>query len=435
MLLASFTACNEDLITGNLEIESNKYSEQKEIVTSENVNITFDTAKKIAMEFMQENSNFGLRSGKDNEIQKTEFIIEDSDTLMYLVNFEDGFTLVSGYSVTYPILGFADQNNLYEDDINNNSDLSFWFEYVKEQIKETLNDTIFEYYDPIGWEDITDYSQTQTRGVGQSGRYSGRIGEELCLIKTNWGQGYPFNNATPYVGSLYSNGNAPAGCVAIAIGQILFYHKQMSGYNYDWKTLEEPDNNPIEIGNFIRSIGTGVSMVYSKDGSYPKVLTKLNLYPGPKDFFERVGYKVRSSNFSLQEIAYQLDKNNPVYISGYKDTDILNAPNLFKGHAWVCDAYVKRTLENNRSGRSSGGGGRTSGRGGTRSSSDNSAYVYYLHFNWGWNGSHNGWFADGKTRWAYDYPPGRNGNSPESRDPMYSNRYPRLLKTLSVEKN
>ena len=227
MLFISFTACNEDLITGNLDNESDEFSENNEVVTSENVNITLDVARKIAMQFMQENGNAELRSGKDNEIQKTECIIEDNDTLMYLVNFEDGFTLVSGSSVTYPVLGFADQNNLYQDDINNNSDLSFWFEYVKGQIKDTLNDTIIEYYDPLGWEDITDYSQTRI-GVGESGRITGRVGEELCLIKTNWHQGPPFNNATPNVGSNYSNGNAPAGCVAIAIGQILYYHKKMA---------------------------------------------------------------------------------------------------------------------------------------------------------------------------------------------------------------
>lgn len=427
MLFISFTACNEDLITGNLDNESDEFSENNEVVTSENVNITLDVARKIAMQFMQENGNAELRSGRDNEIQKTECIIEDNDTLMYLVNFEDGFTLVSGSSVTYPVLGFADQNNLYQDDINNNSDLSFWFEYVKGQIKETLNDTIIEYYDPLGWEDITDYSQTRI-GVGESGRITGRVGEELCLIKTNWHQGPPFNNATPNVGSNYSNGNAPAGCVAIAIGQILYYHKKMSNYN-DWNKLADPVLYPETMGQFIRTIGNGVSMVYGKDGSHPKILTKVDMYPGPKDFFESVGYKVKSSNFSLTEIAYQLDKKNPVYISGYKDSHFLNAPNLFKGHAWVCDAYVKRVLENNRNGRGGGSGGR-----GTRASSDNPAYVYYLHFNWGWNGSHNGWFADGNTRWAYDYPPNRNDNSPENTDPMYSNRYPRLLKTLSVEK-
>lgn len=66
-----------------------------------------------------------------------------------------------------------------------------------------------------------------------------------------------------------------------------------------------------------------------------------------------------------------------MYISGYKDSDFLNAPNIFKDHAWVCDAYVKRVLENNRNGRRSGGGR------GTRASSDNTVYVYYLHFNWG----------------------------------------------------
>lgn len=310
MLFISFTACDEDLIIGNLKNGSSEYSTQNEIVTNENTIVTLDEARKIAIEFMHENSNSEIRSGKDNEILKAECIIEDNDTLMYLVNFENGFTLVSGSSATHPILGFEDQSNLYEDDINNNSDLSFCFEYVKGQIKETLKDTIIEYYDPLGLKDVTAYSQARI-GVGESGRITGRVGEELCLIKTNWHQGPPFNNFTPYVGSNYSNGNAPAGCVAIAIGQILVYHKKMSNYS-DWDKLANPDIYPDiypeTMVQFIKTIGAGVSMVYSKDGSHPKISTKVNLCPRPKDFFESVGYKVKSSNFSLNEIAYQLDK-------------------------------------------------------------------------------------------------------------------------------
>lgn len=34
MLFISFTACNEDLITGNLENESDEFSENNEVVTS-----------------------------------------------------------------------------------------------------------------------------------------------------------------------------------------------------------------------------------------------------------------------------------------------------------------------------------------------------------------------------------------------------------------
>jgi hypothetical protein len=50
MLFISFTACNEDLITGNLDNESDEFSENNEVVTSENVNITLDVARKIAMQ-------------------------------------------------------------------------------------------------------------------------------------------------------------------------------------------------------------------------------------------------------------------------------------------------------------------------------------------------------------------------------------------------
>ncbi|MDO5650209.1 MAG: C10 family peptidase, partial [Gallicola sp.] len=389
-LLGALVACGGEEVSSYLN-DIEVVSKGNEIVLKGNISLS--DAKQIAMQFMSENNTSSLRTGKSNEITSIELFIDNKDTLLYLMNFTDGFTLISGSSVTYPILAFADQNNIYKDDIKNNSELMFWIENMKEQIKESLSDTAAIMNDPLSWEN-TPESLTRSR-VGQSGKSSGRIGEELCLIKTNWSQGPPFNNFCPSVGSKYLNGKAPAGCVAIAIGQIIFYHKKFScNYTPIWSLLEDPIKNPDEIAKFIKTIGDGVSMVYKKDGSYPALATKIGIYDGPKDFLKLAGYNVKSSNFSLTELVSQLDKKNPVYISGYKDTDIFNIPNIAAGHAWVCDGYEKVAVQNNRSGRSSGPRRESSG---TRSSSTYSRTIYYLHFNWGWDGTHNGWFADGET--------------------------------------
>ena len=55
------------------------------------------------------------------------------------------------------------------------------------------------------------------------------------LLTTAWHQDAPFNNHTPII-----NGeHAPAGCVPIAIAQVVNYHQRLDGENIAWDRLQK----------------------------------------------------------------------------------------------------------------------------------------------------------------------------------------------------
>ena len=54
------------------------------------------------------------------------------------------------------------------------------------------------------------------------------------LLTTEWHQDYPFNRYTPIKGEKH----APAGCVPIAIAQVVNYHQRLDGENIAWNHLK-----------------------------------------------------------------------------------------------------------------------------------------------------------------------------------------------------
>ena len=216
------------------------------------------------------------------------------------------------------------------------------------------------------------------------------------FVPVEWGQGYPYNKDVPYN---CGNGKAPAGCTAIAVAQIMAYHKYPISYNWDLLTqtpiisgtLEADEVRRNEVAKLIADIGGKVHMDYGCSGSTS------NIYEA-KNAFGQYGYRVSSvENFDvsveLSDIMQALlgtttwnptyHFNSPIYIRG---------ENSSGGHAFVGDGraideecyyifylkYLKGELV------------------------DSSLLFYmpamllgntcYIHINWGWNGSSNGWY-------------------------------------------
>lgn len=157
-LIATFVACEKE----QLGI-SNKEDFFMSMDNSQDAKISLNDAKMIASDFMQKNRECNtFRSSEQNSIKKTEFLIDDKDTLMYLINFDEGFVFIGASLDMYPVLGFADNSNLYIDDIENNLGLSLWLEKTKYDIRESLNNPVEEVLDPLAWIDIT----TTSKSVG-----------------------------------------------------------------------------------------------------------------------------------------------------------------------------------------------------------------------------------------------------------------------------
>jgi hypothetical protein len=181
-----------------------------------------------------------------------------------------------------------------------------------------------------------------------------------CFLPTIWGQAYPYNSGCPVstCSPASFNGHYPAGCVAIAIAQILAYHQKPSSLSWSSilastsLTANSPSTVINQVGTLIANIGTLVSMDYDCDGSGANSANAYSAF---------LSYGLTSAvyqPFDISVVASSLQNGYPVYMRGESDSG---------GHAWICDAYRKHIY---------GGGD----------------YYEYLNMNWGWSGSSNGFY-------------------------------------------
>lgn len=206
------------------------------------------------------------------------------------------------------------------------------------------------------------------------------------LIGATWHQGAGFNDLCP--------NNAVAGCVAVAMGQIMKYHQFPLSYNWT--------NIPLNRGTWdsqklIYDLGLATDMDYGTDGSGTGLLETL-------DGFSSFGYTVSLNNHQPHQVLDEIFLNNrPVYMTGFRK---LEGGNSKVGHAWVAEGAQKHDqtviyfVEYQMvDGDYSSIGGPSLGS--PRNSSGFSTFYFYL--NWGWNGSGNGWFLS-------DHPDSPNGS-------------------------
>lgn len=182
--------------------------------------------------------------------------------------------------------------------------------------------------------------------------------EKRSLLTTKWGQCDPYNNNVPLTGCAEClNNRAPAGCMAIAMGQIMYYHKYPATYNW---------TGTSDMPRLIKDIGDAVNMSYACGGSG----TTRN---GSDEFKSNFGYSssvcyLRYEGTSNYEKVFdELRNNRPVLFGGYKKEYILGIPYRGDGHAWVCDGF-RRWADLCYSG-------------------------HLFHMNWGWGGLYDGYYG------------------------------------------
>ena len=199
------------------------------------------------------------------------------------------------------------------------------------------------------------------------------------LINTTWGQESGYNALCP-------NGS-PAGCVAIAMAQIMKYHKWPQTYNWD----NMPNSNAtFATQTLIADIGKAVGMDYGKDESGASI-------DDAKRGFESMGYVVSKNKYNVTDVEREIRTyKHPVYMRGDRKNFIGIS---WKGHAWVCEgAYEYTTCGSyfveyliNRSTNPSYSSCGIPAYWAPQSSSGWGQK--FLYMNWGWYGQYNGWFG------------------------------------------
>ena len=194
------------------------------------------------------------------------------------------------------------------------------------------------------------------------------------LLTVCWGQGCYHNAACP------TDVNGPchhvsAGCVALAMAQIMYYHQQptkgsgtlsyscppygnlsanFENTQYQWEEMADTihENNPA-VAKLIYHCGISVKMQYGANLSLASSSAAATAFR--QNFFYPTASLENRTNYSNEEwltmVKENLDNQQPLYYAG--------ASNL-GGHAFVCDGYDENGL---------------------------------FHFNFGWDGVADGYYT------------------------------------------
>ena len=197
------------------------------------------------------------------------------------------------------------------------------------------------------------------------------------LLTTTWGQGDPYNQQCPQLNGLPTL----TGCGATALAQIMYYHqwpaKGKGSISYTWEstgkrlsrsftsstynwgamtTAYDESSSAAEkaaVAMLMRDCGYAQKMDYGvgSSGSYPSdVPNALTTYFGYDKNTVRLVERGNNDDEWESMLRNELDNRRPVFYVGYGTG----------GHAFVCDGYDQEG---------------------------------YFHFNFGWNGNADGYFA------------------------------------------
>lgn len=192
------------------------------------------------------------------------------------------------------------------------------------------------------------------------------------LLKTNWQQSTePFN---------IDAANGFAGCVPIAMAQIVYYHKFPN--KYDWANIAiNPVTNEATTF-FFKDIRKLCKVKYNKGGTSSNIAKA-------KNAFKELGYTVTEGGVPASyRLSREIKDLCPVQIFGKNNSS---------GHSWVCDGYLNRYIEGVISFLST----EPSIQGTPFSDYDvqlDHPYASedesgeFFHMNLGWNGYNNGWY-------------------------------------------
>ena len=294
-------------------------------------------------------------------------------------NAAGGFVVIAGEDAATPILGFSKTG-------------SFTAEGMPVQIRGFFD----EYTREINYLRSTGHKQTAAcaelweRAANEGyARYTS-VKE---LHTPTWGQSAPFNNLCPVV----DGGRSLAGCVAVAISEVMFYHRwpltttgeklpdysynsdkgtkqSITGHNlatsYNWdKMLSKydytatPESN-LAVATLMHDIGVMMESDYNPTGTgamsediTPRLVKYMD-YDSSMFLLYREELPVAEWCAKLRA---EIDANRPILYSGTGEGG---------GHQFVVDGYA----------------------------TDDFFYV-----NWGWNGSDNGFFKISSFMTGFDY--------------------------------
>lgn len=308
--------------------------------------------------------------------QRTSPATQQDINCFYIFNVTGGFVIVSGDDRAVPILAYSTEGNFDSQNIPvQMADLLD--NYADEMLAILASPQTDNRLTKSAWDAI----------LQQKGNAKDTVLLEP-LIHTTWAQTNYYNDLCP-ADPNGPNGHALVGCIAVVMGQLMKYWEYPTtgqgsyGYNcnfagygngygnygylsadfgnttYDYANM--PDKltwatdsvKRLAVATLLYHCGIGANTVYGSVGSMANTNYMVSALTNFFRFESDVRYVTRDSYSStqwLEMMKTELDSLQPFCYGGTGNQG---------GHAFICDGY----------------------------SEDG-----YFHVNWGWNGTHNGYF-------------------------------------------
>ena len=307
-------------------------------------NVDFNAALRIARTYV----NISKKAAKNLKTRAAATITQQP---YYVFNDDTGkgFVVVAGDDKMGEVLAYS--HEAFIDMANLNPEARYLFDSYR-QVYEELGKN----------KGLTTRAKTATKATD----------DVQPLLKSKWGQDYPYSKQTQYV----------TGCVATAVAQVMYYHKwpaqgkgqesykvtfdntvrsaDFTKSHYDWDNML-PDYNRRNVTTkqedavalLMNDVGIATNMQYTDRASGTQSYMAERAL---RNYFDYDASMVTRSyegvdNF-IEIVKNELRNGFPLYISGDSKTG--------GGHAWVCDGFDDEDR---------------------------------FHMNFGWNGQANGYYS------------------------------------------
>lgn len=421
-------------------------------VSKEQEDADYSVTREMVKSFIQSTSM------QDREMFSVLPYPTEDCSLLFVVNFDDGWKIIPGDSRFGLVLAESDTGHLNMSAIADNPGFRLWLEDYQSQIESAKGKVLEGSKAKAGvriWEMFRKPSINDTLGAGkdvqnrdlmwgkinfQTNTVTDTFGYKAPLLQTKWGQENPWYDSMP---ELYGQ-KCPTGCPAVAVAQVLYYfHNQQniptglyesvvlsniyyhdplnpsyctisvnrSNFTYNsslWNNmpLDSTEVNPTgykNVSDLMLDVGARLGQKYSL------LVSGVELNNG---YYNTGPCKVTGtwapySQPSVSHVTSSLDSNKPVIAVGMR-----NANN---GHTWIIDGYYRAEVTTTNTYEWWPVNMIPSGTviyeykstselleeynhmiyQGMLEVAENSYYIDLLHMNWGWNGRGDGFVTMG----------------------------------------
>lgn len=346
-------------------------------------------AKELAQHFvttMQEkNKNPSARVDAIVDITDEKTVYDDAtnEPLLHIINRKNGFIVISADFRTMPVLAYSDESSFDTEKMPEG--VKMWLEAAKLKIKDVRKpDMVADSVVIKEWQ--KHLAGNLSLPTSKSGRIAScyewyQYGQFMCqnrsstwgpFLNTTWGQAGI--SSTSLLASSCSCNRSLAGCGPVAMAQIWEYYRsdpsrpRTSNYSCTANSSGE-----VSLGQLMLSTGIASSANYNYLGTCNTFTWPNNISSGLSNMgFSSGG--TQTVGYNALAITQELTGGHPLIFWGSTCLACFS-----DYHIWVADGLEEHEYNTFNC---------------ETLQCDTWAYTY-LHMNWGWDGSYNGWYGFG----------------------------------------